>query len=122
MLRVKVRKILSRATGSDGPREAPPTIEGTLAVFVRRVWTPAGERAAIAQPEQGLLAQHQAEQAVQIHRPLCVRLADGHVWWSSSVLAIEHNTRGLPCEVTTRTGSLYQIEYLDRGTLPGVGP
>lgn len=123
MLRVVVRKIATRATGSDKPRDcADEPISGHLAIFGgRRVGEDGVLRAAVADPDAHL-PREQAGQCVRTGRPLCVRLAGGYVWWSSAIREVEHDTRGLPFEVWTLAGSLYRLEFPDRTTLslPGL--
>jgi len=122
VLRVQVRKIATRATGSDRPSVfAAEPISGHLAIFIRkRIGDDGVLRAQIADPDAHL-PHEQAGQAVRTGRPLCLRLPGGYVWWSSAIREIEHDTRHMPYEVWTLSGSLYRLEF-DRTTLtlPGL--
>lgn len=123
MIRVVVRKVMTRATGSDRPRVlSDEPISGSLVIYLgRRVGEDGVLRAAVADPDAHL-PREQAGQCVRTGRPLCVRLPDGYVWWSSTIREVEHDTRGLPFEVWTLAGSLYRLEFPDRITLslPGL--
>lgn len=123
MLRVEVRKVTTRATASDQPKShADAPIIGSLAVYVGKHLDETGRlRAVVADPDAEL-PREQAGQCVRTGKPLCVRLAGGYAWWSSGIREIEHDTRGLPREVWTMSGSLYRLDFPDRITLtlPGL--
>lgn len=122
-MRVRISKIgSSRGSGTDHrPRQIPiPIPEGELVCYVRWIFKD-GRFAAQTRPPEGNSGRARATDAVRAGRPLCVVHDDESCTWTSPATSVEHDSRGLPREVITQSGSIYRVTFLERVTLQGIG-
>lgn len=111
LIRVRIeRRLAGSATVDPRPALQRLSPEGELVTFVRLVRH--GEIFCLAREPLGRTLEERRDDAIRVHRPLCVRLPTGEHWYTSPVLAIDSDSRGRPDEVLTRSGSLYRIVWL----------